>query len=70
MQLALINMNDSSNIEKLLLFAKKEGIDMKLFQSEEVEDYLVGKMMEETKNSPRNSPESIKKSIKDALHGE
>ncbi|GAB5465138.1 MAG: hypothetical protein Kapaf2KO_05740 [Candidatus Kapaibacteriales bacterium] len=67
MHVALLNIDEKSKLEALVEFAKQEGIELDIFESESVEDYLLGRLIESSKSSKKHSKEEIDLALEDAI---
>jgi hypothetical protein len=60
----LITGEDKKGVEALALLAKKMGVRVHHFTSEQTEDFLLGVMMDKTKSKKSVSKRSVMRSLK------
>lgn len=68
MQLALINNKDLDSIAKLQKLAEEIGIELKLFGKEETEEFLLDRLIEQSKTEKRYSSAQLEDFLNNEVH--
>jgi hypothetical protein len=65
MQLALISNENSERIARLIQFAKDSGLELRMLDTSESDEYLFSKLIDDTKKDKRHSSTDLKRFLDD-----